>query len=96
MYNVSDKLVIKNPKRSVMKVFKNGLLTGLLLQLAIGPVFFLIVNITLQRTVLDGFVAVLAVTIVDYLYITLALIGVGKLLQKKKFKKYSALSAQWF
>lgn len=70
-----------------MKIFKNGLLTGLLLQLAIGPVFFLIVNITLQRTLLDGLMAVLAVTIVDYFYITLALIGVGKLLQKKKFKK---------
>ena len=70
-----------------MKIFKNGLITGLLLQLAIGPVFFFIVNLALQRTILDGFVAVLAVTIVDYFYITLAIFGVGKLLEKKKFKK---------
>jgi len=70
-----------------MKIFRNGLSTGLLLQLAIGPVFFFIVNLTIQKTVLDGFVAVLAVTIVDYFYITLAILGVGKLLENKKIKK---------
>lgn len=70
-----------------MKVFKNGLLTWLLLQLAIWPVFFFIMNLTLQKTILDGFAWVLAVTIVDYLYITLAILGIGKLLNNKKFKK---------
>jgi threonine/homoserine/homoserine lactone efflux protein len=70
-----------------MKIFKNGLSTGLLLQLAIGPVFFFIVNLTIQRTILDGFVAVLAVTTVDYIYITLAILGVGKILENKKIKK---------
>lgn len=43
-----------------------GLITGLILQIAIGPIFFLIVNITLQKTLLDGLSAVVAVTIVDY------------------------------
>jgi len=70
-----------------MKIFRNGLSTGLLLQLAIGPVFFFIANLTIQRTILDGLVAVLAVTIVDYIYITLAILGVGKLLENKKVKK---------
>jgi len=70
-----------------MKIFKNGLSTGLLLQLAIGPVFFFIINLTLQRSILDGLVAVLAVTIVDYFYITLAILGIGKLLEKKKVKR---------
>lgn len=70
-----------------MRIVKNGLLTGLVLQLAVGPVFFFIVNLTLQRSVFDGLVAVLAVTLVDYLYIALALLGVGKVLEKKKLKK---------
>jgi len=69
------------------EIVRNGLLTGLFLQLAIGPVFFFIVNLVLQRTIFDGFVAVFAVTIVDYLYIILAIIGVGNLLEKKKFKR---------
>jgi threonine/homoserine/homoserine lactone efflux protein len=70
-----------------MKIFKNGLSTGLLLQLAVGPVFFFIINLTLQCSILDGLVAVLAVTIVDYFYITLAILGIGKLLEKKKVKR---------
>ena len=70
-----------------MKIIKNGLLTGLLLQLAIGPVFFFILNLTIQRTILDGLIAVLAVTIVDYFYITLAILGIGYFLEKKGVKK---------
>lgn len=70
-----------------MKTFKNGLITGLILQLAVGPVFFFIANLTLQKTIFDGLAAVLAVTLADYIYITLALLGIGKLLEKKKFKK---------
>jgi threonine/homoserine/homoserine lactone efflux protein len=72
---------------NIMKIDKNGLITGLILQLAIGPVFFFIINLTLQRTILDGLIAVLAVTIVDYFYITLAILGIGKLLERKKVKK---------
>ncbi len=65
----------------------NGLSTGLVLQLAIGPVFFFILNIALQRTMIDGFFSVVAVTVVDYCYILLALVGVGKLLGYQKIKK---------
>ncbi len=68
-------------------IIKNGLLIGLFLQLAIGPVFFFIINLVLQKTIFDGIAGVFAVTIVDYLYITLAILGVGKILKKKKFKK---------
>ena len=67
-------------------VLLNGFLTGLLLQIAIGPVFFFILNIALQRTTIDGLFAVMAVTLVDYLFIALAVLGVGKLLEKPKIK----------
>ncbi len=70
-----------------MKIFRNGLATGLVLQLAVGPVFFFIINIALQKSFFDGLAGVLAVTIVDYFYITLAIFGIGKLLENKKVKK---------
>lgn len=70
-----------------MKIFKNGLATGLILQLAIGPVFFFIINLALQRSIFDGLAGALAVTIVDYIYITLSILGIGKLLENKKVKK---------
>jgi len=70
-----------------MKIFRNGLATGLILQLAVGPVFFFIANLTLQGTIFNGLAGVLAVTIVDYFYIALAIFGVGKLLENNKVKK---------
>ncbi|HLD54638.1 MAG TPA: LysE family transporter [Candidatus Nanoarchaeia archaeon] len=72
--------------RKNLKIFIDGLTIGLFLQLAIGPIFFFIINLTLQRTIYDGLIAVLAVTMVDYFYITLSIIGIGKLLEKKKIK----------
>jgi len=67
-----------------MRPYLNGLLTGLFLQLSIGPVFFLIFGITLESNYLNCLSAILAVTIVDYLYISLSIFGVGKLLDKPK------------
>lgn len=67
-------------------ILLNGFLTGMVLQIAIGPVFFFILNISLQRTIIDGLFAVMAVTLVDYLFIALAVLGVGKLLEKPKIK----------
>jgi len=70
-----------------MKPLVNGLLTGLFLQLAIGPVFFYILGITVDSSFSNSLAAILAVTIVDYIYITLSIIGLGKLLEKEKVKK---------
>ena len=79
--------LLRNSKRHAMKIFKNGLATGLILQLAIGPVFFFIINLALQKSISDGLAGALAVTIVDYFYITLAILGIGKLLESKKVKE---------
>ncbi len=68
-------------------VIINGVLTGLILQLAIGPVFIYVTNIVFQKSLYDGLFAVLAVSIVDYLYILFAIFGVGKLLENNRFKK---------
>ena len=78
---------ITKKRDSLPKIFGNGLATGLILQLAIGPVFFFIINLVLQRTFWDGLAGVFAVTLVDYFYITLAIVGIGKLLERKKLNK---------
>jgi threonine/homoserine/homoserine lactone efflux protein len=61
-----------------------GFTTGLLLQAAIGPVFFFVLNVTLRGATADGLMAVLAVSLADYIYIALAILGVGKLLQNER------------
>lgn len=68
-------------------IFLNGFSTGLLLQFAIGPVFFYIMNISIQRTTVDGLFSVLAVTLADYCYIFLAIAGIGKFLEGIKREK---------
>lgn len=67
--------------------FASGILTGLFLQLAIGPVFFYLLSITLESTYTNGLYAVLGVTIADYLYIALSIAGIGKLLEKKRLQR---------
>lgn len=70
----------------MVAIMLNGFLAGLILQIAIGPVFFFILNISLQKTIIDGLFAIIAVTIVDYIFIALAVLGVGKLLERPKIK----------
>jgi len=67
--------------------FLNGIKTGLFLQLAIGPVFFYLVSIAVESSLFNSLMAVLAVTVVDYLYIGLSIIGIGTLLHNKKTKQ---------
>ncbi len=77
-----------------MRAIKKGLTTGLILQLAIGPVFFYIINLTLQKSTLDGLAGVIAVTTVDLLYIGLSILGLGQILEHAKIKTaFGALSA---
>ena len=76
-----------------IKVFANGLITGLILQLAIGPAFFYVVNLALQRTVFDSLVGAGGVALADYFYITLAIFGAGKLLENRKTKKFFGIAS---
>lgn len=73
--------------KKTFNIFKSGLLTGLIIQLAIGPLFFFVINLTLQKTVLDGLMGALAMTIVSYLYIALSTFGIGEFLKNKRVKK---------
>ena len=70
-----------------------GFMTGLFLQLAIGPVFIFILNLSLQYGLKNGLFAVLGVIVVDYLYILLAIFGVGKLLEIEKIRKVFSITS---
>ncbi len=69
-----------------MKPLMDGMITGLFLQLALGPVFFYIFGITIDSNYINSFFAILAVTLADYIFIVLSLFGVGKLLKEDKKK----------
>ncbi|MCD4744090.1 MAG: LysE family translocator, partial [Desulfobacteraceae bacterium] len=52
----------------------------------LGPVFFYILGSTIDSNYINSLFAIMAVTIADYIYIVLSLIGIGKLLQEDKIK----------
>lgn len=72
-------------------VLADGLVTGLLLQIAVGPVFFFIVNMAMQRGFRAGLAAVAAVTMVDYIYIALSIAGLGQLLERRRLKRIAGV-----
>lgn len=76
-----------------MKRFFSGLAAGLLLQLAVGPVFFYVLGIALGADWTTAMFAVLAVTLADYIYIALSLAGVGKALERPGVRKPFALAS---
>ncbi len=69
-----------------MKPLLKGLLTGLFLQLAIGPVFFFILGITINSNFINVLSAITAVTLVDYIYIALSLLGLSKIIERENIK----------
>jgi len=71
----------------IQSVLIKGLSTGLILQLAIGPVFIFIINMALQNGLSAGILAAAGVTIADYLYIVMAIAGTGKLLESGNRKR---------
>lgn len=66
-----------------MMLFK-GFRFGLLLQLAIGPVCIFIFQVAVDGGFFAGFAGALGVALTDGLEITLAILGVGTLIEKHK------------
>jgi len=64
-----------------------GFRFGLILQFAIGPVCIYIFNTATNGGILPAEAAVLAAVLMDAIYVTLAILGVGSLLEKEIFKK---------
>ena len=77
-----------------MTIFINGIITGLILQLAVGPVFFFLLGILLSSGYSNALFGIAAVTLVDFIYIFFSIIGIGKFLEKDKTKKiFGVISA---
>lgn len=76
---------------SMASAFGKGLLTGMMLQLAVGPVFFFVMNISMRRGVCAGAAASAAVMTADFIYIILAVAGAGVLLSGGRIRRAAGL-----
>lgn len=70
----------------------DGFKFGMVLQFVLGPVFFFVFQTSMIKGLIPALLATLGVTAIDALYILLAVVGVGQLIEKNKkietFLKY--------
>lgn len=70
-----------------MKILINGFLTGLFLQLAIGPIFFFVLSLAVESDLVVALAGVMGVVLADYIYIGLSIFGIAKMIDHPKVKK---------
>ena len=63
-----------------------GFRFGMLLQFAVGPMCILVFNTSATHGLLGGLSLVLAITLIDLLFITLSCLGMGALMKKDSIK----------
>lgn len=71
----------------MIKKYFSGLKFGLLLQIAVGPMCLMVFNTAKNMGLLVALSLVFAIALIDAFYITLASVGVSKLLEKENIKK---------
>lgn len=62
----------------------DGFKFGIMLQIAVGPVCFFIFQISISHGLIPALLGTLGVTLVDGLYILMAILGIGKLIERNK------------
>lgn len=69
-------------------VFIRGLLFGMTLQLAVGPVFFAVLHKSMRESIGEAFKMVLGVAVTDAFYIFISFTGIGALLKIELLKRF--------
>lgn len=73
-----------------MEIILNGIVTGVVLAVLVGPVFFTIIQTSIERGFWSGFFVALGASLSDILYITVSYLGLVKLIQVENFRHYLA------
>jgi threonine/homoserine/homoserine lactone efflux protein len=73
-----------------MEVILNGVLSGIVLAFLIGPVFFTILQTSIERGFGSGAMVAIGVSLSDTFYITLTYLGVYQLFDQGSFREYLA------
>ena len=69
-----------------MEIILNGIISGLVLALLVGPVFFTILQTSIERGFGSGALVAIGVSLSDAFYITLTYLGVYRLFDNGTFR----------
>jgi threonine/homoserine/homoserine lactone efflux protein len=73
-----------------MEVILNGIISGIVLAFLIGPVFFTIIQTSIERGFGSGALVAIGVSLSDAFYITLVYLGIYQLFDNGNFREYLA------
>ncbi|HEY9488493.1 MAG TPA: LysE family transporter [Chryseosolibacter sp.] len=73
-----------------MEVILNGVISGIILAFLIGPVFFTIIQTSIERGFGSGAFVAVGVSLSDAFYITISYMGIYQLFDKGSFREYLA------
>lgn len=73
-----------------MEVIVNGVISGIVLAFLVGPVFFTIVQTSIERGFGSGTLVAVGVSLSDTFYISLAYLGIYQLFDNGSFREYLA------
>jgi threonine/homoserine/homoserine lactone efflux protein len=73
-----------------MEVILNGVVSGIVLAFLIGPVFFTILQTSVERGFGSGTLVAIGVSLSDAFYITLTYLGIYQLFDQGSFREYLA------
>lgn len=71
-----------------MEIVLNGVISGVVLALLVGPVFFTILQTSIERGFGSGALVAVGVSLSDAFYITLTYLGVYRLFDNGTFREY--------
>jgi threonine/homoserine/homoserine lactone efflux protein len=74
-----------------MQIIRHGIELGIVLAFLIGPVFFAIIQTSLEKGFSKGVLVCLGVSLSDILYVAIGYFGLAQLLQQPEARKYLAL-----
>jgi threonine/homoserine/homoserine lactone efflux protein len=73
-----------------MEAILNGIFSGVVLAFLIGPVFFTLIQTSIEKGFRSGFFVAIGVSASDALYISVCYLGVYQLFDKGNFREYLA------
>lgn len=73
-----------------MDIVLNGIISGIVLAFLIGPVFFTILQTSIERGFWSGFFVAIGVSLSDALYILVSYLGLVQFMEADNFRQYLA------
>jgi threonine/homoserine/homoserine lactone efflux protein len=74
-----------------MEIIAKGVFSGIVLALLIGPVFFTLLQTSIERGFLSGVFVAIGISLSDSLYILISYLGLAQFMEADNFRHYMAL-----